>query len=60
MDAFEEIVVLGGTLGGALVRVVFEDFFAVGEFDLGVGGFVAVFGEAEDSVVVLVLKRKEG
>lgn len=57
MDAFEEGVVFGGAAGGFLVGVMFEDLFAVGFFDLFIGGFVAVLGEAEDGVVVLVLFR---
>ena len=55
LDTFEEGVILGGTGGGAFVGVVAEDFFAVGELDLGFGGAVAVAGEAEDGVVVLAL-----
>lgn len=56
LDAFEERVVFGGARCGALVRVVAEDFFAVGGFDLGFVGAVAVAGEAEDGVVVLSLE----
>lgn len=37
-----------------------EDFLAVGALDLGVGGAVAVFGKAEDGVVVLSLDKTSG
>lgn len=56
LDALEEGIVLVSTLGGALVRVVLEDLLAVGSLDLLFGGFPPVFGEAEDGVVVLILR----
>ena len=55
LDAFEEGVVFGFAGGGALVWVVLEDLLAVGFLDLLVGGAVAVFGKAENGVVVLSL-----
>ena len=53
--AFEEGIVFGRAGGCFLVRMMAKDFFAVRAFDLGFCGFVAVFGEAEDGVMVLVL-----
>ena len=55
LDALEEGIVFGGAGCGFLVGVVAEDLFAVGALDLGLGGPPAVFGEAEDCVVVLSL-----
>jgi hypothetical protein len=55
LDAFEEGVVVDATGRSFFVGMVFENFFAVGALDLLFGGFVAVLGEAEDGVVVLVL-----
>jgi hypothetical protein len=55
LDAFEEGIVFGLAGGGAFVGVVLQDLFAVGALDLLVGCAVAVFGEAEDGVVVLSL-----
>ena len=55
LDAFEEGIVFGGAGRGFLVGVVAEDLLAVGTLDLGFGGPPAVFGEAEDCVVVLSL-----
>lgn len=56
LDAFEEGVVFGRASGCAFVWVVTEDLLAVGALDLGIGGAVAVFGEAQDGVVVLSLE----
>ena len=39
--------------------MVLEDFFAVGALDLVGCGAVAVFGEAEDGVMVLALLIEE-
>ena len=55
LDALEEGVVLGGAGGGLLVWVVAEDLLAVGALDLLLGGLVAVLGEAENGVVILLL-----
>ena len=56
LDALEETVVLIGlACGGFLVGMMAEHLFAVSFLDLFVGGFVAVFGEAENGVVVLSL-----
>lgn len=55
LDAFEEGIVFGGAGRGFLVGVVAEDLFAVGTLDLRFGSAPAVFGEAEDGVVVLPL-----
>lgn len=55
LDAFEEGIVFRGAGRGFLVGVVAEDLFAVGALDLGFGGPPAVFGEAQDCVVVLSL-----
>ena len=58
LNTFEEGVVFGRAGGGAFVGVVAENFLAVSELDLGLGGAVAVAGEAEDGVVVLTLYSK--
>jgi hypothetical protein len=55
LDALEEVVVLGSARGGLLVGVVLQDLLAVGTLDLVLGGLVAVLGETEDFVVVLLL-----
>lgn len=55
MNAFEERVIFGSTASGLLVRMVLEDLLAVGLLDLFIGGLVAVLGETEDGVVILVL-----
>ena len=57
LDAFEEAVILVDlACCGFLVGMVAEDLLAVGFLDLLVGGFVAVFGKAEDGVVILSLR----
>jgi hypothetical protein len=56
LDAFEEVVIVGGTGSSLLVRMMLEDLFAVGTFDLVFSSFVAVLGEAEDGVMILALK----
>jgi uncharacterized protein (UPF0218 family) len=59
LDTLEETVVFVRLAGrGFFVGVVAEDLLAVGFFDLFIGGFVAVFGEAEDGVVVLPLQER--
>ena len=55
LDALEEGVVFSGAGGGLLVWVVAEDLLAVGALDLLLGGLVAVLGETENGVVVLLL-----
>lgn len=57
LDALEEsiILALAAGAGSLLVRVVLEDLLAVGLLDLLIGGLVAVLGETENGVVVLVL-----
>ena len=55
LDALEEGVVLGGAGGGLLVWVVAEDLLAVGALDLLLRGLVAVLGESENGVVILLL-----
>lgn len=55
LDTLEEGVVLGGAGGGLLVWVVAEDLLAVGALDLLLSGSVAVLGETEDGVVILLL-----
>jgi len=57
LDAFEEVVIIGGTGGGFLIRMVFEDFFAVGTLDLVFSRFVAILGETKDGVMILALWR---
>ena len=54
--ALEKGVVLGGASGCLFVRVMTKDLLAVGTFNLGFRSFVAVLGEAEDSVVILSLR----
>ena len=57
--AFEEGVILGGASRRFLVRVMAKNLFAVGPLDLSLCSFVAVFGQAEDGIVILSLRLKE-
>lgn len=58
LDAFEEAVVFCAAGCGFLVGVMAEDLLAVGALDLVFCCAVAVFGEAEDGVVVLALFKQ--
>lgn len=55
LDALEEVVVVALAGGGLLVGVVLEDLLAVGALDLLLGGLVAVLGDTQDGIVVLLL-----
>ncbi len=55
LNTFEEAVVFGITGGSFFVRVVTQDLLAVGTLYLVFCSAVAVFGEAEDGVVILTL-----
>lgn len=57
MDTLEEGIIFGGSASGPFVRMVFEDLLAVSFLDLLVGSLVAVLGETEDGIVILVLFR---
>ena len=56
LDAFEERIIIDSSNGGSLVGVVLEDLLTVSLFYLLIGSLVAVFREAEDSVVILALE----
>lgn len=55
LDALEEVVVVAAAGCCLLVGVVLEDLLAVGALDLLLCGLVAVLGETQDGVVVLLL-----
>lgn len=57
LDALEEGVVFVAARCRLLVWVMAEDLLAVGALDLLFCGLVAVFGDAKDGVVVLLLSR---
>lgn len=56
--AFEEGIILRGAGGCFFVRMMAKNLLAVCALDLGFCSFVAVFREAEDGVMVLVLDQK--
>ncbi len=53
LDALEEVIVLGTTLGSLLVGVMLQNLLAMGTLDLVLGGLPAVLGQAEDLIVIL-------
>ena len=55
LDTFEETVIFGVPSCSLLVGVMAEDLLAVGALDLIFRSTVAVFGEAEDSIMILSL-----
>lgn len=57
LDTLEETIILTLTArnGSLLIRVMLQNLLAVGLLDLLIGGLVAVLGETEDGIVVLVL-----
>jgi hypothetical protein len=57
LDAFEEVVIIGGAGSGFLVWVMLEDLFAVSTLDLVFSRFVAVLGETKNGVMILTLRR---
>src|SRR6185436_5941308 len=58
--ALEEGVVLVAAGCGFLVGVVAQHLLAVGTLDLLLRSLVAVFGQAQHGVVILVLEEKSG
>lgn len=56
MYAFEEGIILGGASGCLFVRMMAKNLLAMCALDLGFCGFVAVFRETEDGVMVLSLE----
>jgi hypothetical protein len=56
LDTLEEVVVVCFSGCSFLVRMMTEDLLSVGLLDLLVGGFVAIFRQTEDGIVILSLK----
>jgi hypothetical protein len=52
---FEEAIIFGATGSCLLVRMVTENLLSVGTLDLIFGGFVAVFRETKNGIMILAL-----